>query len=146
MVLTTSHGQYPPFAEGLTTAPLVSISLNKLEAQDETESRSFFQASKDLGFFYLSMEGSELGEKIVSQAEQLHAIQKQFHSLPNEEKEEFLREKIDPFFGYRILGERKAEDGSGRILRNENYNVNNTLPHSLLPLALSSIKLTGNAL
>ena len=125
MVLQTSHHQYPPFAEGLTTAPLVSISLAKLESNDAAESSAFYQASKDLGFFYLSMEGSALGEKIVSQAEQLHAVQKQFHSLPNEVKEEYLRGKIDPFFGYRILGEREQEDGT--MGRNENYNVRSGL-------------------
>lgn len=121
MVLQTSHDQYPPFAEGLTTAPLVSISLSKLETDDAAESRAFYKASKELGFFYLSMQGSSLGEKIVSQAEQLHVVQKQFHSLPDQTKEEYLREKIDPFFGYRILGTRELEDGS--IGRNENYNV-----------------------
>ncbi|EXJ69879.1 uncharacterized protein A1O5_06952 [Cladophialophora psammophila CBS 110553] len=121
MVLQTSHGQYPPFAEGLPTAPLVSISLRKLEANDDGESHSFFTASKELGFFYLDMEGSALGEKIVAQAEQLHAVQKQFHALPNEEKERFLREKLDPFFGYRILGTREMEDGT--VVRNENYNM-----------------------
>ena len=124
MVLQTSHNQYPPFAEGLTTAPLVSISLKRLEANDAAESSAFYKASKELGFFYLDMEGSALGEKIVSQAEQLHVLQKQFHRLPNELKEEYLREKIDPFFGYRILGTREQEDGT--IGRNENYNVSQT--------------------
>lgn len=121
MVLKTSLDQYPPFAADITTAPLVSISIAKLEAHDATESRSFFNASKQLGFFYLSMEGSVLGEKLVSLAEQLHVVQKEFHALPNVEKEEFAREKIDPFFGYRILGEFEGEDG--QMLRNENYNV-----------------------
>jgi isopenicillin N synthase-like dioxygenase len=122
MVLTTSHHQYPPFADGLTTAPLVSISLSKLEADDAAESRTFFKASKELGFFYLSMEGSALGEKLVSQAEQLHIVQKEFHSLPDQEKDKVAREKIDPFFGYRLLGKTELEDGT--VQRNENYNVN----------------------
>jgi len=121
MALQTSHHQYPPFAEGLTTAPLVSISLAKLESEDAAESSAFYKASKELGFFYMDMEGSSLGETIVAQAEQLHVVQKQFHKLPEEVKEEFLREKIDPFFGYRILGEREQEDGT--MGRNENYNM-----------------------
>lgn len=124
MVLKTSHDQYPPFAEGLTTAPLVSISLHKLEEWDTKESESFFKASKELGFFYLSFEGSELGEKLVSQAEQLHIVQKKFHGMTYAEKDEYAREKLDPFFGYRNLGERTMEDG--RIERNENYNVYQT--------------------
>ena len=121
MILKTSHHLYPPFAEGVTTAPLVSVSLSKLEANDAAESRAFFQASKDLGFFYMHMEGSALGERLVSQAEQLHTIQKEFHDLSNQEKDEYAREKIDPFFGYRLLGEIEAEDGTKQ--RSETYNV-----------------------
>src|ERR1700742_4609019 len=121
MPLQTSHNQYPPFASGLRTAPLVSISLAELESNSASESSAFYKASKELGFFYLNMEGSVLGEKIVSQAEQLHVVQKQFHALPDELKEEYLREKIAPFFGYRILGTREQEDGT--VGRNENYNV-----------------------
>lgn len=121
MVLKTSHHLYPPFAEGITTAPLVSVSLSKLEANDDAESRAFFEASKGLGFFYLDMEGSALGERLVSQAEELHALQKEFHSLSNQEKDEYAREKIDPFFGYRLTGEVEMADGT--IQRNETYNV-----------------------
>ena len=121
MPFQTSHANYPPFASNLPTAPLVSISLSKLQANDAAESAAFYQAAKQLGFFYLDMTGSALGEEIVSQAEQLHAVQKQFHTLPDETKEEYLREKIDAFFGYRILGTRVGEDGVER--RNENYNV-----------------------
>lgn len=121
MVLKTSHHLYPPFAEGITTAPLVSVSLSKLEANDAAESRAFFEASKNLGFFYMNMEGSALGERLVSQAEQLHGIQKEFHSLSNQEKDEYARERIDPFFGYRLTGEFEMADGT--IQRNETYNV-----------------------
>jgi hypothetical protein len=121
MVLRTSHSQYPPFAEGLTTAPLVSISLTKLETNDATESAAFYNATKELGFVYLSMEGSTLGESIVAGAERLHVLQKQFNALPVKLKEEFLRERIDPFFGYRFQGNRESEDGS--VGRSEMYNV-----------------------
>lgn len=120
MAPITSHHLYPPFPEEVKTAPLVSISLAKLEANDAAESLAFFKASKELGFFYLNMEGSPLGEKIVALSEQLNQVQKEFHNLPNEEKEQYLREKLDPFFGYRILGE-STEDGVTK--RDENYNV-----------------------
>jgi isopenicillin N synthase-like dioxygenase len=121
MALATSHHLYPPFAEGVTTAPLVSISLAKLETDDTAESQAFFRASKELGFFYLNMEGSALGEKIVSEAEQLHRVQQEFSKLPDEEKDQFAREKLDPFFGYRLLHEGKNKDGV--IERDETYNV-----------------------
>lgn len=121
MAPTTSHHLYPPFAEGVVTAPLVSISLAKLEAGDTAESQAFFKASKELGFFYMDMQGSPLGEKLVSGAEQLNSVQQEFAKLPNEEKDRFAREKLDPFFGYRVFNEEKNGDGTAR--RDENYNV-----------------------
>ncbi len=60
MAPATSHHQYPPFADGVTTAPLVSISLASLEADDASESAAFFKASRELGFFYMDMNGSAL--------------------------------------------------------------------------------------
>ncbi|KAF2105141.1 Clavaminate synthase-like protein [Rhizodiscina lignyota] len=122
MPIKTSHDQYPPFSTTVPTAPLVSISLAKLEASDAAESSAFFEAAQNLGFFYLSMEGSELGEKLVDGAEKLLALQKEFFSRPNEEKEQFAREKIDPFFGYRH-GTLKETWEDGRPKRNETYNL-----------------------
>lgn len=122
MAPATSHHQYPPFAQDIPTAPLVSISLSKLEVNDGPESLAFFNACKRLGFFYLSMEGSTLGEGIVTEAEQLHVIQQEFFASPSEEKEKYAREKLDPFFGYRhSVLDTKNEDGTTR--RNELYNV-----------------------
>ena len=122
MGISTTHDRYPPFPNDIKTAPLVSISLAKLEAGDERETKAFFEASKGLGFFYMSMEGSQLGERIVSGAEQLHALQQEFFQRPKEEREEYAREKIDPFFGYRQAKLKVSnEDGSPRF--NETYNV-----------------------
>lgn len=121
MTLATGHHLLPPFAEGVKTAPLVSISLAKLEAHDAAESQAFYNASKDLGFFYLNMKGSEIGEKIVSCAEQLHQVAHDFFGLPSREKDDFAREKLDPFFGYRLFRERINE--AGKTERDENYNA-----------------------
>ena len=120
--LPTSHHLYPPFPEHIETAPLVSISLDKLEAGDEDESKAFFESAKGLGFFYLKLGDSELGQKIVNEAEQLNDLQKEFYKLPQEEREEFAREKIDAFFGYREA-QLDATDENGEVLRNETYNV-----------------------
>lgn len=122
MPLKTCHHLLPPFPEDITTAPLVSISLAKLEASDAAESSAFFDACKKLGFFYMDMSGSSLGEKIVSGAEQLFQLQKEFFIAPNEEKETYAREKIDPFFGYRH-GNLKTLNEDGTEKRNETYNV-----------------------
>ena len=120
--VATTHHLYPPFPDNITTAPLVAISLSKLEAGDESESAAFFEAAQNLGFFYMKLEGSATGERIIDGAEQLHKIQQQFFKRPNEEKEEYAREKIDPFFGYRVV-ELKERDEEGRAKRNETYNV-----------------------
>lgn len=126
MAPTTTHHLYPPFPEDLPTAPLVSISLAKLEASDGVESQAFFNASQELGFFYLNMDGSPLGENIVSEAEQLHKLQQEFFKLPTEEKETYAREKIDSFFGYRH-GDLKGLNDDGTAKRNEIYNVVHTI-------------------
>ena len=129
--LPTTHHQYPPFPDDITTAPLVSISLSALEAGDEEESAAFFEATKNLGFFYLKLEGSTLGEKIVEEAEALNALQKEFYQRPQEEREEYAREKIDAFFGYRQTKLKVSnEDGTPR--RNEIYNVRRHSPNCIL--------------
>ncbi|KAK4574618.1 hypothetical protein LTR86_001459 [Recurvomyces mirabilis] len=123
MAPTTSHHRYPPFPDAdLETAPLVSVSLRKLEDSNGPESQAFFNASRSLGFFYLDTEGSKLGEALVSEAEQLHELEKQFFKLGNDEKEEFAREKLDPFFGYRH-GDIDLQDEDGSKRRNESYNM-----------------------
>lgn len=125
----TSHDDYPPFPDSVKTAPLTSVSLAKLEANDPEESTAFFQACKDLGFFYLDTSSSALGDHLVAEAEQLLQLQKQFFACPNEDKEQFAREKVDAFFGYRHgLTKVRAEDGELR--RNEMYNVSHE-PHEL---------------
>ena len=122
MPAKTSHHLYPPFPDDLATAPLTTISLAKLENSDGAESTAFFDACRNLGFFYLDTEGSILGDCLVEEAEQLHNLQQQFFKLPHETKEQFSREKVDPFFGYRFgLMDTKEDDGTPR--RNETYNV-----------------------
>lgn len=118
----TSHHEYPPFAEDIETAPLVSISLSKLENNDPKESTAFFEACKGLGFFYLDTSGSSLGDHLVSEAEELLQLQKHFFARPNEEKEQYAREKIDAFFGYRH-GLTKVKGDDGEFKRNETYNA-----------------------
>lgn len=120
--VATSHHLYPAFPDNIKTAPLVSISLEKLQAGDENESKAFFEASKGLGFFYLRLEGSDLGERLAKEAEQLNNLQKEFYRRPQEEREEYAREKIDTFFGYRQV-QLKVTDEDGQPRRNETYNV-----------------------
>lgn len=119
----TSHDQLPPFDDNIETAPLVSVSLAKLEADDKTESEAFFKACKELGFFYCDMLGSELGEKIVEGAEKLNQLQKQWFKLPDDVKEEYTQAKVDQFFAYRFTELSAEKDANGNARRSEHYNV-----------------------
>lgn len=118
----TSHHLLPPFAGGIKTAPLVSVSFAKLQSGDSEESNAFFKACKELGFFYLDLVGSDLGEKIIAEAEQLNVVQKEFFKMPNEVKDIYGRPHLDPFYAYRY-NELDAKDENGAPLRGENYNV-----------------------
>ena len=117
----TSHHTLPPFASDIPTAPLVSISLAKLESNNASECAAFFDASKRLGFFYLDLDHSQLGEALVREAEELNALQKKWFALPAEEKDRFGRDKVDPFYAYRYTP--RGDDAAGNPLRNETYNV-----------------------
>ncbi|KAL1409602.1 hypothetical protein Q8F55_003597 [Vanrija albida] len=107
--------ELPPFPTDVKTAPLVSLSLARLEAGDAAEAAAFFKCSKELGFFYLEMAGSEIGEAMVTEADALNELQKQWMSLPNETKEEYGL-KMHDFFAYRHY---VLPDGQ----RKEDYNI-----------------------
>ncbi|WWC85152.1 uncharacterized protein L201_000009 [Kwoniella dendrophila CBS 6074] len=122
MAHLTSHHTLPPFPDDIETAPLVSVSFSKLENNDDQASEDFFKASKELGFFYLDFLGSELGETIVKEAEQLNKVQKEFFALPNEVKDVYGRPHLHPFYAYRYT-ETEGKDENGQQLRNANYNL-----------------------
>ncbi|KAK5130760.1 hypothetical protein LTR08_001705 [Meristemomyces frigidus] len=122
MALLTSHYLLPPFAEDVKIAPLVSVSLAKLEAGDNDTSDAFFKACRELGFFYLDMFGSELGEKIVSEAEQLNTFQKEFFKMPYKVKDKYGRPHLHPFYAYRY-NDLDVKDEDGVTLRAESYNL-----------------------
>jgi isopenicillin N synthase-like dioxygenase len=123
MTVTTSHASLPPFDDSLETAPLVSISLAKLEAGDAAQELAYFRACCELGFFYLDMLGSKLGEAIVNDSEKLNAVQTEFFNLPSEEKDAYGRDLVDPLYSYRYR-ELDTLDESGKPGRVESYNVN----------------------
>ncbi len=132
-MVTTSHSTLPPFPNDVPTAPLVSVSFAKLEVNDASESSSFFTSCKNLGFFYLDMIGSTLGETIVSEAEELNTMQQQFFNLPNEVKDIYGRPKLHPFYAYRFSEEVKEENPISTSPKRvfENYNVRRKKSKSL---------------
>lgn len=126
---STSHHTLPPFPDDIPTAPLLTIHLSKLEAGDEDESSRFFQACKDLGFFYLDMFGSALGERVVSLAEDVNALQERWWALPNDVKDQYGRPHLHEFFAYRYGEVTGQYDANGELVRNQNYNVSSNRRH-----------------
>ncbi|KAH8807355.1 hypothetical protein F5884DRAFT_674824 [Xylogone sp. PMI_703] len=122
MAPLTSHHLLPPFAADVKTAPLVSISFDKLESGDKETSDAFFKACKELGFFYLDLFGSELGEKIIAEAEQLNNLQNEFFKMPTEVKDKYGRPHLHPFYAYRYTA-LDVKDENGVPLRAEGYNL-----------------------
>jgi len=123
MVVPTCHSSYPPFDPSVETAPLVSIKLADLEAGKPETSAAFWEAAQGLGFFYMDMFDSALGEKVVQGAEQLHALQQKVFALPNKEKDEYRREVVDPFFAYRPAELKVMEKDGVTPKRTESWNI-----------------------
>ena len=90
----------PPFPSSVPTAPLLQLSLQKLQSGDIKESNRFFQVSKDLGFFYLDLRGSPEGEAILENAEELFGIGEELFDLDIEEKQKYDHVKTGSYFGY----------------------------------------------
>lgn len=124
----TSHHLLPQFPEDIKTAPLVSVSFRDLERSDTNASAALFKACKELGFFYLDLFGSELGGKIIKEAEILNTLQRKFFELPNEVKDTYGRPHLHPFYAYRY-SELDVKDKYGVPLRSENYNVSIPIWH-----------------
>lgn len=122
----TSHYLYPPFPSDLPTASLGSISLDKLQTSppNEDESSRLFAACRDLGFFYLDLTTSNLGQEILREAEDIHTLQQQFYALPHADKDAYGQHVVDPFFSYRWTAcADGVEDVWGRAGRREMYSV-----------------------
>ena len=56
------------------TVPLLRLSLRKLQDFDPVETERFFEASKDLGFFYLDFEGADNGSEVLGDVDKLFAV------------------------------------------------------------------------
>jgi isopenicillin N synthase-like dioxygenase len=112
----------PPFPDNIVTAPLVTISLNKLVANSQDEHARLFEAARSLGFFYLDMGGSPAGECLLREANNLFALMENFFDLPLEEKQKYDFAAQKMYYGYKGIG-KEVVDGKGTKDRNEIYNV-----------------------
>ncbi|OAQ65285.2 1-aminocyclopropane-1-carboxylate oxidase [Pochonia chlamydosporia 170] len=117
---TTTYKSGPPFPDDVPTAPLLRLSLAKLQAKDPEEIKRFTSACEDLGFFYLDLRGP--GDKILQQSSDLFDVGKELFDLPLEEKKKYNFEHLKSYLGYKHMGASVA-DKHGNLDRNEFYNV-----------------------
>lgn len=90
----------PPFPNDVPTAPLLRLSLDKLLNNDTEESTRFYQVCKDLGFFYLDLRDTSIGESILKDADRLFDVGEQLFSLDLEEKEKYDFSAQHSYYGY----------------------------------------------
>ncbi|KAJ5980592.1 hypothetical protein N7481_007890 [Penicillium waksmanii] len=112
----------PPFPDDVATAPLLRLSLGKLLAGDLAEYERLFEASVDIGFFYLDLQDSEQGESLLDDADDLFRVGESLFELPLEEKVLYDFSKQNSYFGYKGQGV-SVVDKDGNLDRNEFYNV-----------------------
>ena len=90
----------PPFPDDVPTAPLLRLSLKSLLNNDKEESNRFFTACKDVGFFYLDLEGTREGQSLLEDAEALFGVGSELFDLPLEEKQSYDFSAQNSYFGY----------------------------------------------
>ena len=118
--MTASTQASPPFPDGVPTAPLLRISLEKLLQRDTIEIERFVRACEDLGFFYLDLTGP--GDVLLADADKLFDVGEELFNLTLEEKNRYDFSAKKSYFGYKAQGA-AVIDKKGNVDRNEFYNV-----------------------
>lgn len=112
----------PPFPDNVPTAPLLRLSFGKLLAGDIAEYERLFEASVDIGFFYLDLQDAEQGMSLLGDADDLFQVGEKLFDLPLEEKMVYDFSAQNSYFGYK--GQNAVVvDKDGNLDRNEFYNA-----------------------
>jgi isopenicillin N synthase-like dioxygenase len=124
---STTFPDLPTFPESVSTAPLLRISLKKLQRRDPEEEERCWNACCDLGFFYLDLGASDAsngvdGAALLEDAERLFEVMKGFFELSVDEKMKYDFAGQGSYFGYKGYGA-GIVDREGTKDRNEFYNV-----------------------
>ncbi|MCJ1286104.1 hypothetical protein MMC26_005447 [Xylographa opegraphella] len=117
----------PPFPNDVPCAPLLKLSFKKLLDGDVEESKRLFEASKQLGFFYLDLRDSHEGDSILDDVDRLFKVGEQLFNLDVEEKQKYDFSGEKSYFGYKGYG-KAIIDKEGTLDRNEFYNVSFAAP------------------
>ncbi|KAJ4358710.1 uncharacterized protein N0V89_003294 [Didymosphaeria variabile] len=118
----TREELFTSFPDDVATAPLVTISLRKLDSDDAQEKERLFEASKSLGFFYLDMRDCAHGEALLKGSDDMFDLNEKFYDLPLEEKTKYDFAAKGMYFGYKGMGA-EVIDGKGTKDKNEIYNI-----------------------
>ncbi|TVY82339.1 Oxidoreductase vrtI [Lachnellula suecica] len=118
---TLTFPSLTPFPADIPTAPLHRLSLSALR-ENPAESARLFQASKDLGFFYLDLRDDFEGEKILTEADEFFQLAPEFYRLGREELSRYDYKSRGSYMGYKGYGS-AVVDEKGNIDRNEFYNI-----------------------
>jgi isopenicillin N synthase-like dioxygenase len=122
MSVSENFPDLPPFPEDVPTAPLLRLSLEKLLAHDGPEIERFCTTCEDVGFFYLDLRGTELGDSMLASSDGLFGVGERLFELDLEEKRKYDFSKKNSYFGYKEQGA-AVVDRDGNVDRNEFYNV-----------------------
>lgn len=94
-----TYENLPPFPEDVPLAPLFRVSLSKLLENDEEENERLFTACRTLGFFYLELGDSDLGQALRNGAEDLLRLSLDAFTVPEEVKLNHTFAKMGGIFG-----------------------------------------------
>ena len=133
MIMKTSLDDLPPFPDNVPTAPIASILLTKLLADDEEEGKRVLEACQTHGFFYLDMRDAPEGEALIEEAEQLREVATKAFDHPLEEKTKYALLKGVSLWGYKEAGTVKKTDPNKRPDTTEFFNVSKDHMHGITP-------------
>ncbi|KAK2848562.1 hypothetical protein FQN49_005605 [Arthroderma sp. PD_2] len=91
----------PSSLDGHRHGSPVRLSLARLIANDPAEIGRLLLACQDLGGFYLDLRSTELGEKVLSDADRLFNLGGDIFELPELEKREYDMTKFGGYYGYK---------------------------------------------
>ncbi|KAJ5690370.1 hypothetical protein N7462_004762 [Penicillium macrosclerotiorum] len=112
----------PPFPDDVPIAPLLRLSLAKLLSGDTAECERLYEASVEIGFFYLDLQDSEHGISLLGDADDLFGVGERLFELSLEEKKKYDFSTQNSYFGYKGQGV-AVVDKQGNLDRNEFYNI-----------------------
>lgn len=79
----------PSFPDDVPVAPMYTVSLAQLHAQDASAASNVLHACQELGFFLLDLRHDPLGEDVIREVDALFTAGKDIMNLPDEIKEQF---------------------------------------------------------